>query len=128
MSLIKCPECSREISDKAETCPGCGVKLGVSNKNGKRSASVFAEISWVVFVIELVSIAGATAYIASESAGGINGYLFRFAVFWRLFGWIFFLVSLVGILFAVASLARKEPKNVLAWVCLVLHGVSLIGK
>ncbi|WP_417039619.1 zinc-ribbon domain-containing protein, partial [Clostridium porci] len=24
MSLIKCPECGKEISDKAEKCPGCG--------------------------------------------------------------------------------------------------------
>ena len=24
MALIKCPECGREISDKAPTCPGCG--------------------------------------------------------------------------------------------------------
>lgn len=24
MALIKCPECGREISDKAESCPGCG--------------------------------------------------------------------------------------------------------
>ena len=24
MSLIKCPECGAEISDKAETCPNCG--------------------------------------------------------------------------------------------------------
>jgi RNA polymerase subunit RPABC4/transcription elongation factor Spt4 len=24
MALIKCTECGREISDKAENCPGCG--------------------------------------------------------------------------------------------------------
>ena len=24
MALIKCPECGREISDKAFSCPGCG--------------------------------------------------------------------------------------------------------
>ncbi len=24
MALIKCPECGREISDKAASCPGCG--------------------------------------------------------------------------------------------------------
>lgn len=27
MSLIKCPECGREISDKAVNCPGCGYPL-----------------------------------------------------------------------------------------------------
>jgi len=27
MALIKCSECSREISDKAATCPGCGAPI-----------------------------------------------------------------------------------------------------
>ncbi|MEY8424583.1 zinc ribbon domain-containing protein [Lachnospiraceae bacterium 38-14] len=27
MSLIKCPECGKEISDKAATCPNCGMPL-----------------------------------------------------------------------------------------------------
>ena len=26
MALIKCSECNREISDSAESCPGCGFK------------------------------------------------------------------------------------------------------
>lgn len=24
MALIKCPECGKEISDKAKSCPNCG--------------------------------------------------------------------------------------------------------
>lgn len=27
VALIKCPECKRRISDKAESCPGCGFQL-----------------------------------------------------------------------------------------------------
>lgn len=27
MALIKCPECGREISDKAEACPGCACPM-----------------------------------------------------------------------------------------------------
>jgi hypothetical protein len=27
MALIRCPECQREVSDKAFTCPGCGHPL-----------------------------------------------------------------------------------------------------
>lgn len=30
MALIECSECSRQISDKAETCPGCGVPVAVA--------------------------------------------------------------------------------------------------
>ena len=27
MALIKCPECGKEISDKAATCPNCGTPI-----------------------------------------------------------------------------------------------------
>ena len=34
MSLIRCPECSNEISDKAKICPNCGKKINkTNNKN-----------------------------------------------------------------------------------------------
>lgn len=29
MSLIKCPECGKEISDKALTCPNCGTPINM---------------------------------------------------------------------------------------------------
>ena len=28
MALIKCPECGKEISDKAGACPHCGCPIG----------------------------------------------------------------------------------------------------
>jgi len=28
MALIRCPECSSEVSDKARTCPRCGAPVG----------------------------------------------------------------------------------------------------
>lgn len=37
MALIKCPECKKEISDKAETCPKCGYEL--KTQNTKKEAS-----------------------------------------------------------------------------------------
>ena len=27
MAIIKCPECGNDISDKAATCPHCGVNV-----------------------------------------------------------------------------------------------------
>ena len=46
MALIKCPECNKEISDKAKVCPNCGVEIkkekiqicdecGTKNSNSK---------------------------------------------------------------------------------------------
>lgn len=36
MSLIKCPECGREISDKAVSCPGCGYPFAEFTSLEKR--------------------------------------------------------------------------------------------
>ena len=33
MALIKCPECGREISDKAGSCPGCGCPINSMDYN-----------------------------------------------------------------------------------------------
>ena len=30
MALINCTECNREISDKAQTCPGCGAPVVIA--------------------------------------------------------------------------------------------------
>ncbi len=32
MALIKCPECKKDISDKADNCPNCGYKILESEK------------------------------------------------------------------------------------------------
>jgi uncharacterized membrane protein YvbJ len=32
MALIKCPECGKEISDKALSCPQCGYPISNDNK------------------------------------------------------------------------------------------------
>lgn len=33
MALIKCPECGKEISDKAASCPNCGCPIAVPKAN-----------------------------------------------------------------------------------------------
>jgi len=34
LALIACPECSKQISDKAFACPGCGYPVSPSAKRG----------------------------------------------------------------------------------------------
>lgn len=36
MALIRCPECNREISDKAFTCPNCGYPMNTPNSTKPR--------------------------------------------------------------------------------------------
>ncbi|MBS5080492.1 MAG: zinc-ribbon domain-containing protein [Clostridiales bacterium] len=31
MAIIKCPECAKEISDKAKSCPQCGCPINEKN-------------------------------------------------------------------------------------------------
>ncbi|MDR1165460.1 MAG: zinc-ribbon domain-containing protein [Deltaproteobacteria bacterium] len=34
MALIQCPECGKEISDKAVACPGCGNPIASETRSG----------------------------------------------------------------------------------------------
>jgi len=36
MALINCPECNKEISDKAKVCPNCGYDLPVSAQDSPK--------------------------------------------------------------------------------------------
>ena len=79
MALIKCSECGREVSDKAESCPQCGapiasaleteaagIKLRTIQQTSKRlkmqiliSAALFwGGIVWMIVVASSASRAG----------------------------------------------------------------------
>jgi len=57
MSLIKCPECNKSISSKAETCPHCGYILEKSSF-----------ILWIMGLLVLILLA------ASILADAISSY------------------------------------------------------
>lgn len=61
MALIKCPECGREISDKAGTCPNCGHPISSQNKQ-KKSLKRGDIILLIVFIAGCVSIAFGVLY------------------------------------------------------------------
>ena len=58
MPLIKCGECGKEISNKAETCPNCGnpIKPALIEQTSKgwKAARL---ISWILFLIGLFTFA-----------------------------------------------------------------------
>ena len=39
MAMIKCPECGREISDRAAACPGCGCPISSTTGTADREAN-----------------------------------------------------------------------------------------
>ncbi len=53
MSLIKCNECGKELSDKAEICPNCGTKI---IQNNSKKTIMIAII--FIFILILISIIG----------------------------------------------------------------------
>lgn len=72
MALIQCPECGREISDKAASCPGCGCP---SSEWQPRSLPSFLRIgqrftmgTWAGEPIEwrVLQASGNRAYVISE--------------------------------------------------------------
>lgn len=53
MALIKCPECGKEISDKAASCPNCGLPISARNESAQyREINSECEINGVRFDIK----------------------------------------------------------------------------
>ncbi len=64
MALIKCPECGKEISDKAGACPHCGCPIGnttqpMQNNDGKSNKG---SKKILIGVVAVVAIAGTGYY------------------------------------------------------------------
>lgn len=71
MALIKCPECSKEISDTVKKCPNCGYKLKLQ-REGKKRFSILNKFKWwkiliIVLIIAVVAIGGAALYFYLNS-------------------------------------------------------------
>lgn len=66
MSLIKCPECSKEISDQTDQCPHCGYpivrKSGEQNNTIKNKPTtalkLLAVICGIIAILVLLSAFG----------------------------------------------------------------------
>jgi len=51
MALIKCPECGKQISDKASCCPNCGYPMASRSTNIKvRCLSDDRKVKYMVFL------------------------------------------------------------------------------
>lgn len=55
MAIIRCPECGREISDKAAACPSCGAPVSsgkvtpARNAGGIRTGTIVGTIGSAAF-------------------------------------------------------------------------------
>lgn len=75
MAMINCPECNKEISEHAKTCPNCGFEFAVKPKKtplGAKEVNKVAGVTWIVVGICAV-------LVGLFTVGVIIGFLFIFA-------------------------------------------------
>lgn len=83
MAMIKCPECGKEVSEKAPLCPNCGYPINPETRNinndikeSKRASGkvflIMGILCWVGFFIYRLSIAD--DYLSEKTFYVMNGY------------------------------------------------------
>lgn len=74
MSMIKCSECGKEVSDKAYVCPSCGNPISAARANAApKPKSKKKTVIVIVIIIAVISIASAIytpIYLSNERASG----------------------------------------------------------
>lgn len=81
MSLIKCPECNKEISEKAITCPNCGNPINeykpiLVQKDYKSKAKAFTIAGIIVFLTSGfigISTTGSMVRMKAQYLGSKSG-------------------------------------------------------
>ena len=78
MAIINCPECNREISDAAKSCPQCGYELKPQKPEGKTNLLKVGAIINIVgglafwIVLFAMNYLMSTTSSSSSTSGGIN--------------------------------------------------------
>jgi len=69
MALINCPECGKEISDKATACPGCGMPLRREDR-GTYDVVITREKQWFLInpKIKIIVDAADEFFIENDSS------------------------------------------------------------
>lgn len=53
MAMMTCPECGKEISDTAESCPNCGYRIKKKKKNGCLIVLIVIIVVFLLFVFAI---------------------------------------------------------------------------
>ncbi len=71
MAIIRCPECEREVSDEASTCPNCGAPL---NKKNDRAMSEMPENHMVWAIVTTICCCLPFGIMSIIQASKVSGY------------------------------------------------------
>lgn len=124
MALIKCPECGKEISDKASSCPSCGYPINNTkveteqdriNVRGKNKGKIFLVFGSVLFLVSMIfGIGTSNAILALRAKKLTRGLYGSEALEWlflryapTLVLWISIIFVVIGIIFLIISKRKK---------------------
>lgn len=100
MALIKCPECGKEVSDKAKNCTNCGFPIRKTNNDD--SFPSFTILTYFLFVFFIVSM-----------------------LFLHI-GWVINSILLIStFVFSIISLRSKEKLCILSAIPLFISGIVI---
>lgn len=130
MALITCPECGKQISDLAQSCPNCGFPIGfMSSKNEEKNEEVSKENSKEN---EKRYYENANSFNKNQKEQPIRAYVHEtkkysvlsiIAFIFSILGFTFF----IGIIFSAIDLYRKDgKKKTLSIVALCISIIWLI--
>lgn len=144
MALIKCPECGKEISDKAINCPNCGFPINLVEVEteqdriivrGKNRGKNFLIFGGILFLVSMVFYIGTSNVELGLRAKKLTVGLYGSEVFEWLFLrytpdlllWVSIILVVIGMIFLVTSnenksiqLSKKLIESLKGWIRMIL--------
>lgn len=116
MALINCPECNKEISDKATNCPHCGNPISepkpiIIRKDYKAKAKAFTIAGIIIFIISgIIGISSAGTMVAMKAkylSGRGGAYpILNFGI--TALTWIGIILIVIGIIYWIINASNKN--------------------
>lgn len=86
MAIIKCPECGKEISDKAKQCPSCGYPIEATTIEATskiwKCLQLLGGIIFCVGVVMIFSNPGGDTGIITTAVGLLLHFVGRVGAWW----------------------------------------------
>lgn len=116
MALINCPECNKEISDKAITCPHCGNPINdtkpiIIRKDYKAKAKAFTIAGIIVFVLSgIIGVSTVDSMVGMKAQyvmGGGGAYpIYNFLI--NAITWLGIILFVIGIIYWIINASNKN--------------------
>ena len=116
MALINCPECNKEISDKASNCPNCGNPINdpkpvTIKKDYKSKAKTFTITGIIIFIISgIIGVSSVDKMLRMKAqylTGGGGLYpILNFGI--TALTWTGIILIVIGIIYWIVNASNKN--------------------